>query len=47
MVITAIPHRNVDSAVAAAAALAWGHLARQVADPEASAEKLAHAVVPV
>ena len=47
MVVTTVPLSNVDSAVAQAAALAWGHLARQVADPEASAAKLAQAIVPV
>ena len=47
MVATTVPLSNVDPAVAQAAALAWGHLARQVAGPEASAAKLAQAIVPV
>ena len=47
MVVTTIPLRNVDSAASEAAGLVWGHLARQVADPDATAAKLARALVPV
>ena len=47
MVITTLPRRNADSAASEAAGLVWGHLARQVADPNATATKLARALVPV
>ena len=47
MVVTTLPLCNVDSASSEAAGLVWGHLERQVADPDASAAKLARALVPV
>ena len=47
MAVTTLPRHNVDSAASEAAALVWGHLARQVADPNATAAKLARALAPV
>ena len=47
MVATTLPLQNVDSAASEAAGLVWGHLARQLAGPSASAAKLARALVPV
>ena len=47
MVITTLPRRNADPDASQAAGLVWGHLARQFADPNATAAKLARALVPV
>ena len=47
MVITTLPRRNADSDASEAAGLVWGHLARHVVDPNATAAKLSRALVPV
>ena len=45
--IAKLPRRDADSAASETAGLVWGHLARQVADPTATAAKLARALDPV
>ena len=47
MAVTKVPLRNADVAAAEAAGLVWGHLARQVEGPTATASKLARALAPV
>ena len=47
MTIAKLPRRNADSAAAEGDGLVWGHLARQVAGPTATAGKLALALAPV
>ena len=47
MTIAKLPRRNADSAASEAAGLVWGHLARQVAGPTATASNLARALAPV
>ena len=47
MVIAKLPRRIADSAASEAAGMVWGHLARQLAGPTATAAKLARALAPV
>ena len=47
MTIAKLPRRNADSAAAEGDGLVWGHLARQVAGPTATAAKFARALAPV